>query len=63
MPVKRAGRGAGVRQSGTLVPTVRQRAKRGDDASAWMGDSGFTSSRALAELIKPTAPVPKKRRG
>lgn len=63
MPVKRAGRGAGARQSGTPVPTVRQRAKRGDDASAWMGDSGFTSSRALAELIKPTAPVPKKRRG
>ena len=63
MPVKPAGRGAGVRQSGTPVPTVRQRAKPAHDASAWMGDSGFTSSRALAELIKPTPPLPKKRRG
>ena len=63
MPTKRAGRGASVRQSGTTAPTVRQRAKPAGDASAWMGDSGFTSSRALAELIKPTAPVPKKRRG
>ncbi len=63
MAVSRAGRGAGVRQSGTTAQIVRQRAKPADDASEWMGDSGFTSSRALAELIKPTAPVPKKRRG
>ena len=63
MPVKRAGRGAGVRQSGTAVPTVRPPAKPAGDASTWMGESGFTSSRALADLIKPKAPVPKKRRG
>lgn len=63
VPVKRAGHGAGVRRPGTAVPTVRPPAKPADDASAWMGDSGFTSSRALADLIKPKAPVPKKRRG
>ena len=63
MPVKQAGRSAGLRQSGTAVPIVRQRAKPADDASAWTGDSGFTSSRALAELIKPKAPMSKKRRG
>ena len=63
VPVKRARRRAGVRQSGTPVPTVRQRAQPTDEASAWMGDSGFTSSRALAKLIRPTAPLPKKRRG
>lgn len=57
------GRTAGVPRSGTPVPTVRQRAKPTDDASAWMGGGGFTSSRALAELINPTPPVPKKRRG
>ena len=60
MPVKRPARGASVPQSGTRAPTVRQRKKPADDASTWVGDGGFTSSRALAELIKPQAPVPKK---
>ena len=61
VPVKRAGRGKAVRHVDTPVPSIRPRAKPADDdASAWMGDSGFTSSRALAELIKPTAPVPQK---
>ena len=52
-----------VRHVDPPVPSVRPRAKPAGDASAWMGDSGFISSRALAELINPTTPVPKKRRG
>lgn len=52
-----------VRQAGTAAPIVRQRAKPADDAGAWTRDSGFTSARSLANLIKPRAPVPKKRRG
>jgi transcriptional regulator with XRE-family HTH domain len=63
VPVRQAGRSAGLRQSGTAAPIVRQRAKPADDAGAWTRDSGFTSARSLAELIKPRAPVPKKRRG
>ena len=58
--VQRAGRGKAVRHVDTPAPSVRPRAKPADDASAWMGDSGFTSSRALAELIKPTTSVPQK---
>lgn len=60
---KRVGRGEGVRHVDTPVPSVRPRAKPAGDESAWMGDSGFTSSRVLADLIKPPAPGPKKRRG
>ena len=62
-PVKRAGHGEAARHVDPPVPSVRPRAKPTGDASAWMGDSGFTSSRVLAELIKPTTPIPKKRRG
>jgi transcriptional regulator with XRE-family HTH domain len=66
-PVKRAGRGEAVWHVDPPVPPVRPRAKPAGDASAWMGDIGFTSSRVLADLIepliKPTAPAPKKRRG
>ena len=66
-PVKRAGRGDAVRPVDPPAPSVRPRAKPAGDASGWMGDSGFTSSRVLADLIepliKPTAPVPKKRPG
>ena len=61
--VKRVRGGVSARQLDAPVPTVRPRAKPDGDASAWMGDSGFTSSRVLAELINPTPPVPKKRRG
>ena len=61
-PVKRAGRGEAVRHVDPPVPSVRPRAKPAGEASAWMGDSGFTSSRVLADLIEPT-PAPKKRRG
>ena len=63
VPVQRAGRDEAVRHVDTPVPSIRPRAKPAGDASAWMGASGFTSSRVLAELIKPTRPVPKKRRG
>ena len=61
-PVKRAGRGEAVQHVDPPVPSVRPRAKPAGDASEWMGDSGFTSSRVLADLIEPT-PAPKKRRG
>jgi transcriptional regulator with XRE-family HTH domain len=65
--LKRAGRGEAVRHADIPARSVRARAKPAGDASAWMGDSGFTSSRVLADLIepliKPTAPIPKKRRG
>jgi transcriptional regulator with XRE-family HTH domain len=60
-PVKRAVRGKAVPHIDTPARSVRPRAKPAGDASAWMG--GFTSSRSLAELIKPTTPVAKKRRG
>ena len=33
------------------------------DAIAWIGDSNFTNSRALADLLEPKAPAPKKRHG
>ena len=62
-PVKRTGRGIALPLVNTPVPSVRPRAMPAGDASAWMADSGFTSSRVLADLIKPTTPVPKKRRG
>ena len=62
-PVKRVRRGEAARPVDTPAPSVRPRAKPDGDASAWMGDSGFASSRVLAELINPTPPVPKKRRG
>ena len=62
-PVKRAGLGEAARHADTPARPVRPRAESAGEASAWMGDSGFTSSRAQAELIKPTAQVPKKRRG
>ena len=62
VPVKRAGRGEAEPHVDTPVPSVRPRAKPAGDASAWMSDSGFTSSRVLADLIKPTTLVPKKRR-
>ena len=42
-------------------PVQAKRVRR--DASAWMADSGFTSSSVLADLITRTTPVPKKRRG
>jgi transcriptional regulator with XRE-family HTH domain len=61
--VKRVRRDVSARQGDTPVPIVRPRAKPSGNASAWMGDSGFTSSRVLADLIKPTTPVAKKRRG
>ena len=62
-PVKRAVRGKAVRPVDPPAPSVRPRAKPAGDVSSWMGDSGFTSSRDLADLIKPTTPVTKKRRG
>jgi transcriptional regulator with XRE-family HTH domain len=62
-PVKRAVRGEAARHIDTPARSVRPRAKPAGEASAWMDDSGFTSSRVLADLIKPTTPVPKKRRG
>ena len=62
-PVKRAGRGKAVPHVDTPVPSVRPRAKPAGDASAWLGNSGFTSSSVLADLIKQTTQVPKKRRG
>ena len=61
--VKRAGRGKSVLPVDTTAQPASRRAKPVSEASAWMGDSGFTSSRDLAALIKPTAPVPKKKRG
>ena len=61
--VKRDRRDVSAPQVDAPVPIVRPRAKSSGDASAWMGDSGFTSSRVLADLITPTTPVPKKRRG
>ncbi len=33
-----------------------------DDSNGWVSGCGFTTSRALAELIKPAKPVAKKRR-
>ena len=63
VPVKRAGRGKTEPYVDPPVPSVRPRAKPAGDASSWMGDSGFTSSRVLADLIEPTTPAPKKRRG
>ena len=60
VPVQRAGRAKAVRHVDTPVSSVRPRAKPAVDANAWMGDSGFTSSRALAELIKPTTSAPQK---
>ena len=63
VPVKRAGRDQALRHVDTPAPPKRPRAKPAGDASAWVGASGFTSSRALADLIKPTTPVLKKRRG
>jgi len=60
--VKRAGRGEGVRHDPPARP-MRTRAKPAGEASAWMGDSGFTSSRVLVDLIKLTPRIPKKRRG
>ena len=62
VPVQRAGRDEAVRHGATPVPSTRARAKPAGDASAWMGASGFTSSRVLAGLLKPARPVPKKRR-
>jgi hypothetical protein len=66
-PVKRAGRGQAVWHVDSPVPPVRPRARPAGDARAWMGGSGFTSSRVLAGLVeplmKPTAPAPKERRG
>ena len=61
--VKRARRGEAVPRVDTPVPSVRPRAKPAGDASAWMSNSGFTSSSVLADLIKPATQVPKKRRG
>ena len=63
VPVNRARREQALRNVDTPVPSKRSRAKPAGDASAWMSHSGFTSSRVLADLIKPTTPVPKKRRG
>jgi transcriptional regulator with XRE-family HTH domain len=60
-PVKRAVHGEAVPHVNTPARSVRSRAKPAGDASAWMG--GFTSSRSLSELIKPTTPLAKKRRG
>ena len=62
-PVKRAGRGKAVLPVDAPALPARRRAKPARETSAWMGDSGFTSSRDLAALIEPTTPVPKKRRG
>ncbi|MBX9794040.1 MAG: hypothetical protein K2Y02_07090, partial [Burkholderiaceae bacterium] len=65
-PVKRAARGKAVLPVDTpALPALpaRGRAKPASEASVWIGDSGFTSSRDLADLIRPTTPVPKKRRG
>ena len=62
-PVKRAGRGKAVLPVDTPAMPARGRAKPSSEASAWIGDSGFTSSRDLADLINPTTPAPKKRRG
>ena len=62
-PVKRAGRGKAALPVDTPALPARRRAKPASEASAWIGDSGFTSSRALADLIKPTTPVSKKGRG
>jgi transcriptional regulator with XRE-family HTH domain len=61
--VKRVRRDLSARQVDVPVPTVRPRAKPSGDASAWIGASGFASSRVLADLIEPTTPAPKKRRG
>jgi transcriptional regulator with XRE-family HTH domain len=60
--VKRAVRAEVTLPVDTPVRPVRRHAKPTGEGSAWMGESGFTSSRVLADLIKPT-PVPKKRRG
>ena len=62
-PVKRAARGEAVRHVDTPARFARPRAKPADEASAWMDDSGFTSSRVLADLIKPMTPARKTRRG
>lgn len=62
-PVKRAARGEAVRHVDKPARSARPRAKPADEASAWMDDSGFTSSRVLADLIKPMTPARKKRRG
>jgi transcriptional regulator with XRE-family HTH domain len=66
-PERRAERSDLVPQVDTDVPTVRPSSKPAGDANSWINDSGFTSSRALAELLKPTVPtpvpVPKKLRG
>lgn len=51
-----------LRHAQARKPPVGQGAKPADDASAWMVNSGFTSSRDLAELINPAARVPKKSR-
>jgi transcriptional regulator with XRE-family HTH domain len=52
-----------VRPVDTDVPAVRPGAKPAGDANRWIDDSGYTSSRAPDELLKPPVPVPKKRRG
>ena len=59
-----AGRTAvAVSRTGVKPPFEVDSPKPEGDASAWMGDSSFTSSRALAALLEPKAPVPKKQRG
>ena len=62
-PVKRAGLGEAARHADTPARPVRPRAESAGEASAWMDDSRFTSSRVLVDLLKPAPPVPKKRRG
>jgi len=63
VPAKHASRGEAVPHVGTPIPPARPRAKPAGDTNAWVVDSGFTSSRVLADLIKLTTPVAKKRRG
>ena len=42
--------------------TARKSSQPAGDAIGWMDDSGFSSSSVLADLIKPAASMPKKRR-
>ncbi len=59
-----AGRTAvAVGSTGVKPPFEVDSPKPAGGASAWRGDSSFISSRALAELLEPKAPVPKKRHG
>ena len=59
----RGRRGEAGRHVDALARSLRPSVKPAGESLAWVDESGFTSSRVLADLIKVTAPASKKQRG